>query len=138
MEPQQQALQVRLHVHDLQPCTSGSGRGIALRLSILLGTVRIQQNEFRGELTSGGRTRDLTCGVLDDSKRVAAVRNRGMQMYMHALPLATSLEELHERLVARPLRGDEDRGPRWNRGATPHRYYPNRGTPPSAPERYFG
>ena len=138
MEPQQQTLQVRLHVHDLQPCTSGSGRGIAPRLSIALGTIRIQQNEFRSELTSGRRTGDLPCGVLNDTKRIAAVRNRDTQVYMDARPLATSLEELHERFVARPLHADEDGNPRRDCAATRHRPYPNRGTPPSAPERYLG
>ena len=138
MESQQQALQVRLRVHDLQSCTSGSGRGITLRLSILLGTIRIHQNELRGELTAGRRTGDLTCGVLDDGKRVAAARNRDAQMHMRTLLLATSLQELHERFFARPLHGDEDGCPRRDCVATPHGLYPNRGTPPSAPERYLG
>ena len=80
----------------------------------------------------------MTYGMLNDSERVAAVRNRRAQMDTHALSIATALEKPHERLVARPFHGDGDGGPRWNRGMTLHRVYPNRGTPPSAPERYFG
>ena len=121
VEPQQQALEVRVLVDDLKVQSGSQGGRIATSCPILIDPIPVQQNKRVFELPPARMTAQITSSLLDNGQGIAAVPRPDVQMHVKSLFVATSRQKTRERTFALGL-GSYKYGPPWlDQSRAPHR-----------------
>ena len=138
MQPQQQPLQLGILIYELQVPSGSHDLRIAAGSPIFANAISVEQHKPGAYVSPTGAPRQVATRFLDDRRSVPSASCPDIQAQVQALIFPTAFEESCEGTVALSLNPYENDTPGLYQAATPHRFQPIFGIPPSTPARYLG